>query len=44
MSEWGTGYVDEIPYTYGYCDELNPLRLNLALLRAGLALPAVHTA
>ncbi len=44
MSEWGTGCVDEIPYTYGYCDELNPLRLNLALLRAGLALPAVHTA
>ena len=44
MSEWGTGYVDEIPYTYGYCDELNPLRLNFALLRAGLALPAVHTA
>jgi SAM-dependent methyltransferase len=44
MSEWGTGHVDEIPYTYGYCDELNPLRLNLALLRAGLALPAVHNA
>jgi SAM-dependent methyltransferase len=44
MSEWGAGYVDEIAYTYGYCDELNPLRLKLALLDAGLALPAVHTA
>jgi len=44
MSEWGAGYVDEIAYTYGYCDELNPLRLKLVLLDAGLALPTVHTA
>jgi len=44
MSEWGAGYVDEIAYTYGYCDELNPLRLKLVLLNAGLALPTVHTA
>lgn len=44
MSEWGAGYVDEIAYTYGYCDELNPLRLRLALLDAGLAVPDVHTA
>ena len=43
MSEWGAGYVDEIAYTYGYCDELDPLRLKLALLDAGLALPDVHT-
>jgi SAM-dependent methyltransferase len=44
MSESGPGYVDEIAYTYGYCDELNPLRLKLALLHAGLALPDVHAA
>lgn len=39
-----TGYVDEIVYTFGYCDELNPVRLRLALLRAGLAAPSVGTA
>ena len=44
MSESDTGYVDEIAYTFGYCDELNPLRLSLPLLHAGLALPAMHTA
>jgi SAM-dependent methyltransferase len=44
VSEWGAGYVDEIAYTHGYCDELNPLRLNLALLHAGLALPNVQHA
>jgi SAM-dependent methyltransferase len=44
VSERDTRYVDEIPYTFGYCDELNPLRLRLPLLHAGLALPAVHTA
>ncbi len=44
MSDWSAGYVDEIAYTYGYCDELNPLRLKLALLQAGLAAPRVETA
>lgn len=44
MSDWSAGYVDEIAYTYGYCDELNPLRLKLALLQAGLAGPRVETA
>jgi SAM-dependent methyltransferase len=44
VSEWDTGYVDEIAYTFGYCDELNPQRLRLPLLHAGLALPAVRTA
>jgi SAM-dependent methyltransferase len=39
-----TGYVDGIAYTFGYCDELNPLRLKLPLLHAGLASPPVHTA
>ena len=44
MSEWDTGYVGEIAYTFGYCDELNPVRLRLPLLRAGLAVPDVRVA
>jgi SAM-dependent methyltransferase len=44
VTESDTGYVDEIAYTFGYCDELNPLRLGLPLLQAGLALPTVQTA
>jgi SAM-dependent methyltransferase len=44
MNDWREGYIDEIAYTYGYCDELNPLRLKLALLNAGLAFPTVQTA
>ena len=44
MSERDTHYVEEIPYTFGYCDELNPLRLRLPLLHAGIALPATQTA
>jgi len=35
MSDWSAGYVDQIDYTYGYCDELNPLRARLPLLLAG---------
>jgi SAM-dependent methyltransferase len=44
MNDWREGYIDEIAYTFGYCDELNPLRLKLALLNAGMAFPAVQTA
>jgi SAM-dependent methyltransferase len=44
MNDWREGYIDEIAYTYGYCDELNPLRLRLALLNAGIAFPVVQTA
>jgi SAM-dependent methyltransferase len=44
VGELDAGFVDEIAYTFGYCDELNPLRLSLPLLHAGLALPAMHTA
>jgi SAM-dependent methyltransferase len=35
MNDWSAGYVDQIDYTYGYCDELNPLRAALPLLLAG---------
>ena len=44
MSDWTAGYVADIGYTYGYYAELNPLRVKLAFLNAGLALPATGTA
>ena len=39
MSDWTSGYVAEIGYTYGYYRELNPARQNLAFLNAGLIPP-----
>ena len=36
MSDWTAGYVADIGYTYGYYAELNPLRVRLAFLNAGL--------
>ena len=39
MTDWTSGYVADIGYTYGYYGELNPLRARLALLSANLALP-----
>lgn len=39
MSDWTAGYVSDIGYTFGYYNELNPLRVRLAFLDAGLALP-----
>jgi SAM-dependent methyltransferase len=44
MTDWSAGYVADIGYTYGYYSELNPLRLKLAFLNAGLALPETGTA
>ncbi|MGD0961050.1 MAG: class I SAM-dependent methyltransferase [Methylomonas sp.] len=44
MTEWSEGYIAEIDYTFGYYQELNPLRINLAFLQAGLAVPQVATA
>lgn len=44
MSRWTEGYVDEVEYTYGCYGELNPLRINLAFLNAGLLPPEVATA
>ncbi|MBA2673514.1 class I SAM-dependent methyltransferase [Ramlibacter sp.] len=40
MDDWSAGYVTDIGYTYGYYPELNPLRVQLALLSAGIAAPA----
>lgn len=44
MTDWTQGYVADIAYTYGYYPELNPLRLKLAFLNAGLVPPEVGTA
>jgi len=43
MSDWTSGYVAEIDYTFGYYTELNPLREKLAFLNAGLVPPETGT-
>jgi hypothetical protein len=44
MTDWTSGYVADIGYTFGYYGELNPLSANLALLSAGIVPPEVKTA
>lgn len=44
MTNWTSGYVAEIGYTFGYFNELNPLRAHLAFLNAGLVCPEFGTA
>ena len=44
MTDWTAGYIADVEYTYGYYAELNPLRVKLAFLNAGLACPAMGTA
>jgi SAM-dependent methyltransferase len=44
MSDWTAGYVADIGYTFGYYPELNPLRIRLAFLNAGVVFPQVGTA
>ena len=44
MSDWTAGYVADIGYTFGYYAELNPLRVKLAFLNAGLHFPEVGVA
>lgn len=44
MSDWTAGYVADIGYTFGYYQELNPIRVKLAFLGAGLACPEFGTA
>jgi SAM-dependent methyltransferase len=39
MPDWSAGYVADIGYTYGVYSELNPLRVRLAFLNAGLVFP-----
>jgi SAM-dependent methyltransferase len=44
MNDWTSGYVADIGYTYGYYPELNPQRVKLAFLNAGLVAPEFGTA
>lgn len=44
MSDWTSGYVADIGYTFGYYQELNPLRIRMAFLNAGLSFPHVGAA
>jgi SAM-dependent methyltransferase len=44
MQDWTSGYVADIGYTFGYYQELNPLRVKLAFLNAGLVCPEFGTA
>jgi len=44
MSDWTAGYVADIGYTFGYYTELNPQRVKLAFLNAGLVCPDFGTA
>ena len=44
MSDWTAGYVADIGYTFGYYLELNPLRVKLAFLNAGLVCPEFGSA
>jgi SAM-dependent methyltransferase len=44
MTDGAEGYRTDIDYTYSYHGELNPLRLRLAFLNAGLKVPAIATA
>jgi SAM-dependent methyltransferase len=39
MTDWTSGYVADIGYTYGYYFELSPQRVKLAFLNAGLVVP-----
>jgi len=44
MNDAADGYRTDIGYTYGYHPELNPLRLRLAFLNAGLKVPTIASA
>ncbi len=44
MTDWTAGYVADVGYTYGYYPELNPQRIKLAFLNAGVKFPEVANA
>ena len=44
MNDWTSGYVADVGYTYGYYNEMNPLRAELPFLYSGLSLPTFATA
>ena len=44
LTDWTSGYIADIGYTYGYYSALNPVRARLPFLSAGLAPPRARTA
>jgi len=44
MADWTDGYRADIDYTYGYYTELNPLKVQMSLLTAGIAPPPIAAA
>lgn len=44
MSDWSEGYMAEIGYTFGYYQELNPQRIKMAFVQAGLVPPEIGNA
>ena len=44
MSNWTSGYVTDLDYTYGYYSELNLLHCRMALLNAGFHCPRFEVA
>lgn len=44
MTDWTAGYVADINYTFGYYQEMNPLRARFALLNNGLVCPDIKNA
>ena len=40
MTDWTSGYVADVDYSFGYYPELNPLRARMVFLNAGLAPPS----
>src|SRR5580698_2750005 len=44
MTDWTSGYVADVNYSFGYYPELNPLRARLILLNAALAPPGTVVA
>lgn len=44
MSNWNSGYVSDVDYTYGYYAELNPLRTQFVMLYKGIEYPEYATA
>jgi len=42
--DWTAGYVTEIGYSWAYFPEINPLRVKIALVCAGIAPPPIQTA
>jgi SAM-dependent methyltransferase len=44
MTDWTSGYIADVNYTYGYYTELNVLRARFSLLASGIAIPSFGTA